>query len=116
VNIWADPWIPGGETRRAITPRNGSLLYKVADLIVPITGSWDCRVVRDTFLQEDANCILAIPIQEGMEDTLACNGDSKRKFSVKSAYALASRRRDHHNNADASCSISEREETIWKSI
>ena len=25
VNIWADPWIPRGETRRVITPRNGSL-------------------------------------------------------------------------------------------
>lgn len=116
VNIWVDPWIPRGETRRVITPRNGSILHKVAELIDPITGSWDCRLVRDTFLQEDADCILAIPIQEGMDDTLAWHGDPKGNFSVKSAYALASRRRDHHNNADASSSISGRGENVWKSI
>ncbi|WVZ54075.1 hypothetical protein U9M48_004939 [Paspalum notatum var. saurae] len=111
VNIWADPWIPRGETTRVITPRNGSLLHKVADLIDPVTGSWDYRLVRDTFLQEDADCILAIPIQEGMEDTLAWHGDPNGKFSVKSAYALVVRR-----NADASSSTSMQGENIWKSI
>jgi len=37
VNIWDDPWLPRGITRRVITPRNGSILQKVADLINPIT-------------------------------------------------------------------------------
>lgn len=41
VDIWEDPWIPRGETRRVITQRNGSILTKVADLLDPGTGNWD---------------------------------------------------------------------------
>ena len=37
IRIWDDPWLPRGITRRVITPRNGSILQKVADLINPIT-------------------------------------------------------------------------------
>jgi hypothetical protein len=49
VNIWNDPWIPRNNTRHVITPRRGSILQKVADLINPITGKWDEQLVRDTF-------------------------------------------------------------------
>ena len=73
-------------------------------------------MVCDTFLQEDVGYILTIPIQEGMEDTVAWHGDPKGKFSVKSAYALAVRRRDYHNNADASSSTSRQGDNFWKSI
>jgi len=39
VKIWSDPWIPRSETRKVITPRNRSLLTKVAELIDPLTGT-----------------------------------------------------------------------------
>jgi hypothetical protein len=54
VNIWNDPWIPRNNTRRVVTPRGGSILCKVADLIDPITCSWDEQLVKDTFWEEDA--------------------------------------------------------------
>jgi hypothetical protein len=37
TNIWTDPWIPRGSTRRPATPRGPSLLTKVAELIDPST-------------------------------------------------------------------------------
>jgi hypothetical protein len=41
INIRSDPWLPRDESRRPITPRNGSILTKVEDLINPIRNTWD---------------------------------------------------------------------------
>ena len=38
INIWLDPWIPDGITRRPITPRGQTVLTKVSELIYPISG------------------------------------------------------------------------------
>jgi hypothetical protein len=45
VHIWEDPWIPTGSSRRPRTPRGGTLLSKVSELIDPYTGSWDTELV-----------------------------------------------------------------------
>uniref|UniRef100_A0A453F9N7 Uncharacterized protein n=1 Tax=Aegilops tauschii subsp. strangulata TaxID=200361 RepID=A0A453F9N7_AEGTS len=78
-----DPWIPRNFTRRVITPRRGSILEKVADLINPITGSWDEQLITETFWEEDAKFILSIPLFEDTEDFPACHPDPKGLFSVK---------------------------------
>jgi ribonuclease HI len=116
VNIWTDPWIPRNNLRRVITPRRGSLLQKVADLINPVTGLWDEVLVRDIFWEEDANIILAMPLYEGMDDWPAWHPDPKGFFSVKSAYALGTRVRDNLNCVDASTSISMPTSFEWKKI
>ena len=106
TNIWTDPWIPRGSTRRPATPRGPSLLTKVADLIDPGTGTWDEKLVLDTFWPEDAQIILNIPTAEGMNDWPAWHYDSMGKFSVKSAYKLAVQIRDQESGSDASSSSS----------
>lgn len=58
------------------------------ELINPITGSWDEELVKDTFWEEDASIILALPIFEGRENRLACHFDKRGLFSVKSAYRV----------------------------
>jgi len=108
TNIWTDPWIPRGSTRRPATPRGPSLLTKVADLIDPGTGTWDEKLVLDTFWPEDAQIILNIPTAEGMNDWPAWHYDSMGKFSVKSAYKLAVQIRDQESGSDASSSSSVR--------
>ena len=89
VNIWRDPWIPRNFSRKVITPQRNSILQKVADLINPITCSWDELLVRDTFWEEDASIILSMPLFENIEDYPAWHPDPKGMFSVKSAYALS---------------------------
>jgi len=116
VNIWTDPWIPRNNMRRVITPRRGSLLQKVADLINPVSGLWDEVLVRDIFWEEDANIILAMPLYEGMDDWPAWHPDPKGFFSVKSAYALGTRIRDNINCVDASTSNSMPTSHEWKKI
>ena len=68
VNIWSDPWVPRGTTRKPATPRGASLLTRVSDLIDPATGTWDEQLVMDTFWPEDAEVILTIPTDSEMVD------------------------------------------------
>jgi hypothetical protein len=95
INIWEDPWLPRGTTRRPITPRGRSILNKVSDLIDPYTGTWDKELIHDIFWEEYVKHILAIPIKRGEEDTPAWHYDTRGIFSVKSAYHVLSDNRDH---------------------
>lgn len=85
VNILLDPWVPNKVTRRP-TPRGQIVVTRVAELIDPVTGSWDDILIRDIFWPEDVQAILSIPIRPETEDFLAWHYDSKGQFSVKSAY------------------------------
>ena len=58
----------------------------VADLIDPAFGQWDETLVRDTFREEDARLILAIPLRDDMEDFRGWHFDHKGVFSVRSTY------------------------------
>jgi hypothetical protein len=89
INIWEDPWVPRGITRRPTTHRDRhQLLERVCDLICPVTGQWDQDLVRQTFNEDDAEQILTIPILEGFDDFPAWHPDPKGVFSVRSAYKL----------------------------
>jgi hypothetical protein len=71
LNIWSDPWIPREPSRRPITPRGHNILTDVSDLVDPYTGNWDEMLVRDSFWEEDANLILALPVHQGRGNSLA---------------------------------------------
>ena len=86
INIWSDPWLPRGVTRRPITPKGRTLLNKVSELMDPYTGSWDEELVREIFWEEDVQHILSIPIKQGYDDSLAWHYDVRGLFSVKSVY------------------------------
>lgn len=81
--MWEDPWLPRGFTRRPITPRCGTLLSRVADLIHPATGQWDEVLIKYIFWPEDVPVILALPVHIDMEDILAWHSDPIGLFSVK---------------------------------
>ncbi|KAG2536237.1 hypothetical protein PVAP13_9NG175938 [Panicum virgatum] len=49
INIWSDPWIPNGVSRKSCNPRGRLILNKVADLIDPATGQWDQELIQDAF-------------------------------------------------------------------
>lgn len=85
INIWGDPWIPSGVTRRPITSRGRTLLNRVSELLDPYSGRWDVDLVQQIFWEEDARHILAIPVKQGHEDSLAWHYDPRGLFSVKSA-------------------------------
>jgi hypothetical protein len=104
VNIWEDPWIPKGLTRKPATPRGANILSKVSELINPVTGEWDEQLIAKIFWPEDASEILRIPIADNLEDWPAWYFDTKGLFSVKSAYKVAVARIDRLAGLDTSTS------------
>jgi hypothetical protein len=97
VNIWNDPWIPHGHTRRPVTRRDGSLLTQVSDLIDPVSGMWDETLVKGTFWDLDAQEILKLRVNHELEDNLAWHFDKRGIFSVKAVH-----RRENEFGRDAS--------------
>lgn len=60
---------------------------RTVELINPVTGLWDEALIRENFLQVDAENILTIPISEHMtEDFVAWHKTKTYTFSVRSAY------------------------------
>lgn len=47
IDIWMDPWLPYGTSRRPITPRGHTVLRRVSELIDPATGDWDKELIED---------------------------------------------------------------------
>lgn len=101
INVWSDPWIPRGRTRRPAMFRGQVLVDRVEELINPSTEQWDEELVNDLFGQEDAKEILAIPLRSNMEDKVAWHCDPKGVFTVKSAYRLGVRIREEVSHSDA---------------
>lgn len=117
LKIWSDPWIPREVSRRPITPKRGSILTNVDELIDPTTGTWDSVLVKDIFWEEDATIILAMSVHEGRENALAWHYDKHGIFSVKSAYKVCRDeliRRRENGRGQGGCS--QAAELIWDRI
>jgi hypothetical protein len=89
INIWNDPWIPRGITRRVIYRKKRNIINLVRDLIDPTTNTWDVQMLNQTLEKEDVQAVLQIPVFNQFEDFPAWHYDKKGIFSVKSAYKVA---------------------------
>jgi hypothetical protein len=58
IDIWSDAWISSSQDGKVITPRGTIILTRMEELISPITGQWDERLIRNNFFTLDANRIL----------------------------------------------------------
>jgi hypothetical protein len=75
------------QPEKCIPPRGSIILDKVADLINPVTGTWDEALIRDIFWGVDATRILEIPLSPtSMEDFVAWHYTKTGLFTVWSAY------------------------------
>lgn len=97
IRIWQDPWIPKQWTRLPMLPRGRNLVQKVEVLISPVTGGWDAQLVEQTFSEEDARLILALPIHIELDDCVAWHYDRKGILSVKSAYKVLMEEKRRHS-------------------
>jgi len=88
IRIWEDERIPRDQSRRPFTPRGHNLLTRVDVFINLINGSWDEELIREMFWEEDAECILSIPVHAGMDDLVAWYYNTCGEFTVRSAYKV----------------------------
>lgn len=89
IDIWDDPWLPRGSTRKTSALQGPILLQRVSELIDPTTQTWKEELVRFALTKEDAEVVLAIPLRANRPDCLAWHFDSKGIFSVKSTYRVS---------------------------
>ena len=82
IDIWSDPWILRGTTRRVVTQRGKNIITNVKDLLDPSTNNWDGELVRQPFLPEDAEIILQIPIHKHKDYFIAWHYDKKVYFQL----------------------------------
>jgi hypothetical protein len=81
INIWSDPWLLRGETRRPAITRNGYVLTKLVDLVNPIRNTWDFQLVQETLCDEDAQ------LMRGMQDQKTFSL-SKRQMQLGFRYMI----------------------------
>ena len=94
IKIWSDPWLSREGVTTPTTQRRGCLQTRVCELVDPDTQTWDERLVRDIFREDEARIVLATPVRDEHEDFYAWYHDSKGQFSVKSAYKVYVKIRD----------------------
>uniref|UniRef100_A0A8R7TWE4 Reverse transcriptase zinc-binding domain-containing protein n=1 Tax=Triticum urartu TaxID=4572 RepID=A0A8R7TWE4_TRIUA len=119
INIWADPWLPRGVSRRVTSQQGSHVITKVSDLIDPTSSTWDLQLIDQTFNKEDVEVIVQIPIREGAKDTPAWHFDKKGIFSVKSAYQVVlenQAKNSAHGGASSSSKNDQHRITFWKKL
>ncbi|KAL0432092.1 UNVERIFIED_CONTAM: hypothetical protein Sradi_0835200 [Sesamum radiatum] len=95
IRVLGHPWLPRPMTFQLIR-RHFSLTEhsKVAQLILA-SNEWNEPLIRAEFSPEDTGCILSIsPRGQEVEDELIWHYEAHGRFSVRSAYLLASTLRE----------------------
>jgi hypothetical protein len=89
INIWNDPWIPNSPSKKIFSARRGAVYTKVNELICPISGRWDERLLDELFEPVDKQRILQIPLNnQGFEDFIAWGHTKHGMYIVRSGYYL----------------------------
>ncbi|XP_062152086.1 uncharacterized protein LOC133860513 [Alnus glutinosa] len=91
VQIWGDKWLTSPSTFAVQSPL--SILPGDATgsaLIDPVSKRWNVALVNSIFWKEEAECIIAIPLNKyGQQHLRIWRGTSSSDFSVRSAYYMA---------------------------
>lgn len=118
VNIWEDPWLPRGITRKPMTPRGRNLVSKVNGLIDPVTEKWDTELIENMFWEPDVQLIQSIPVHTDMDDMVGWHFDTRGQFSIKSAYRVhrAVEARSKRRQGGSSVENNGKEGAYWKKL
>lgn len=118
VDIWTDPWLPRGVTRRPVSPRRHNILTRVHELIDPATEQWDVELLKQMFHEEDVRLIRSIPVHVDMEDAIGWHFDNKGCFSVLSAYKVhrATEVRKQQRTRPGGAEGSEGKDELWSKL
>ena len=103
INIWKDKWTNNPTTFRISSPqRILPVETRVSALINAKSGAWKTSMIREVFLEHDADSILSIPLSTTLRaDSLVWTAAANGKFNVKCAYHLA-RNRDRNCASESS--------------
>jgi hypothetical protein len=70
MRIWEDQWIPNHFKGRPITTIDNPQVQLVADLLTP-SGDWNTELIKQCFIDVDAQAILSTPARGVGSDSWA---------------------------------------------
>lgn len=120
TDIWQDPWIPDDSRFTVFTPRPPDKFFpmNVADLIDPLTSTWNKHLIEEHLWPIDRERILSIPVGSiYSDDRFVWHYARNGKFSVKTAYhAMKCEQRSDEGDrrGEGSGVDSEEWQGIWK--
>jgi hypothetical protein len=88
INIWSDNWLPEQAGHKVWSKKNSnSPQVCVKDLILPISKSWNTRLINQLFYPFETNQILNIPIIDpDSQDEFSWPKTNNGVYTVKSGY------------------------------
>ena len=91
IRIWKDKWIPIPSTYRVISPRTLLPIDATVDIVIDAErGTWRADLVRELFINFEAENILSIPLSICLpRDKLVWVATPNGFFTVKSAHWIA---------------------------
>lgn len=106
VSISKDPWLPNDDPY--VHTDNEAIRNRTVDaLMIPGQQAWDIDVIKDVFIERDAQLILSIPLSEADSDRWFWKWDKRGQYTVRSAYAAIQ---------EAKQSMDQLESFPWKKV
>ncbi|XP_019179933.1 PREDICTED: uncharacterized protein LOC109175136 [Ipomoea nil] len=88
TRIWDWGWLSDNSHPRLYTPCIGELQNATVSGLLNAEGNWDIDIVKDIFLEEDIQRILAKPVSCQFKDSWRWNGDLRGRYTVRHGYRL----------------------------
>jgi|UniRef100_A0A2N9ED81 hypothetical protein len=115
IRIWEDSWLPIREHPSIVSPRPPhTSLTHVSNLIEEHSNTWKEGIIKSSFLPNEAEAILGIPLSSmHPKDTAVWSGTKNGIYSVRSGYhvLLSEGSRDCPGSSDISF-----ETQVWNAI
>ena len=112
THIWIDRWIPNHFSGKPISVPTAPSIVVVADLLTA-SGGWNAELVKQNFVEFDAQAILRTPIRGSGEDTWAWEPERHGTYTVKSAYRRSYELKWHQTESERASSS---DGSIWNRI
>lgn len=83
INILEDPWLPM-QHEAYVQTNSLTLQGQMVSSLMDDSGNWDIDLILDVFDNRDANLILSIPLDTGVQDSWYWRQEKLGCYSVKS--------------------------------
>lgn len=99
ISITNDPWLPSDDS--CVHTDNEAIRNNTIDtLMIRSQCVWDVDVIKDVFLDRDAQFIMSIPLRDADLDRWFWKWDTLVQYTVKSAYTVVQENKQSSNQYD----------------
>lgn len=118
IKVWEDNWLPKSIGSKPLSRRPDDCpIIRVQQLINERNRCWKQTLIKQTFIPEDAQQIMQLPIRvEGGKDEPVWYPEKHGSFSVKSAYSLIQQVQEGKRSDAETSHEREDRRKMWKRV